>query len=129
MTARARSGAALSWALALAVAFTLEGRAEAKATFVINNMDAPGIGLNETTPAAPVGGNTATTLGQQRAAVFKEATDIWGRALDSKVPIVIDASFAPLNCDQSRITLGQARATGFEYGRAGLPAGMIFPEP
>jgi len=115
--------------LALGLPAAMEGAAHAKATFVINNMDSPGIGLNDTTPAAPVGNNGGTTLGQQRLNVFKAATDMWGRSIDSTVPIVVDVSFAPLACDQTRITLGQARATGFEFNRPGLPANMLFVEP
>ena len=36
------------------------------ATITIVNMNAPGVGFNDPTPAAPVGGNPGTTVGQQR---------------------------------------------------------------
>jgi hypothetical protein len=102
--------------------------AQASATFTLNNLDDPGEGFNDPTPAAPVGGNDGTTLGQQRENAFLEATRIWGQLIDSAVPIVIDASFAPLGCSSSSITLGQARATGFEFNRPGLPPDILFPE-
>ena len=68
----------------------------ASATIVINNIDGPGEGFNDPTPAAPVGGNTGTTLGQQRLIAFTYAANIWGATLDSNVPIVIQAAFNPL---------------------------------
>jgi len=102
--------------------------ARASATFTVNNLDDPGEGFNDPTPSTPVGGNSGSTLGQQRLNAFMEATDIWGKLLDSSVPIVIDASFAPLSCSSSSITLGQALATGFEFNRPGLPANIMFPE-
>ena len=40
------------------------------AQFVIVNINAPGVGFNDPTPAAPVGGNTGTTLGEQRLIAF-----------------------------------------------------------
>ena len=46
-------------------------------------MTAPGEGFNDPTPAAPVGGNTGTTLGQQRLIAFQHAADIWGAELDT----------------------------------------------
>ena len=66
------------------------------AQIVIVNINAPGVGFNDTTPAAPVGGNTGTTLGQQRLIAFQHAADIWGARLDSNVPIRIRAQFTPL---------------------------------
>ena len=35
------------------------------ATILIVNQNAAGVGFNETTPSAPVGGNAGTTIGQQ----------------------------------------------------------------
>src|SRR5262245_50033932 len=37
------------------------------------NKDNPGEGFNDPTPVAPVGGNTGTTLGQQRLLAFQHA--------------------------------------------------------
>ena len=66
------------------------------AQIVIVNINAPGVGFNDPTPAAPVGGNTGTTLGQQRLNAFQHAAGIWSARLDSNVPIRIRAQFTPL---------------------------------
>lgn len=66
------------------------------AQIVIVNLNAPGVGFNDPTPAAPVGGNTGTTLGQQRLIAFQHAANIWGARLDSDVPIRIRAQFVAL---------------------------------
>ena len=60
-------------------------------TILINNQDGPNEGLNDTTPAAPVGGNPGTTLGQQRLNVFLKAADIWAGLLPDNVTIVVNA--------------------------------------
>jgi MYXO-CTERM domain-containing protein len=109
--------------------------AGARATFVINNLDPPGIGFNDPTPAAPIGGNAGTTLGRQRQIAFQYAADVWGKALDSAVPIVVDADFSPLDCSGGLITLGHARAQSVIASVApnniipGLPPNVLFPQP
>jgi hypothetical protein len=87
------------------------GTAQAAATIVINNLNAPGVGFNDPTPAAPVGGTTGTTLGQQRLIAFTHAANIWGATLTSNVPIVINAQFTPLSCTANSAVLGSAGAT------------------
>jgi uncharacterized repeat protein (TIGR01451 family) len=81
--------------------------ARASATILIAPADAADAGVNDTTPVNPVGGNTATTLGGQRLAVFQKAAEIWGQALDSAVPIHILASFHGLACGTNGAVLGQ----------------------
>src|SRR4051812_17003714 len=98
-------------AAALAIACAAAGSAQAAATIVINNKNLPGVGFNDPTPAAPVGGNTGTTLGQQRLNAFTYAANIWGQTLTSPVPIVIDARFTPLSCTATGAVLGSAGAT------------------
>jgi len=93
---------------ALALAFGAAGAAQAAAPIVIVNANEPGVGFNDPTPATPVGGNTGTTLGEQRLIAFTYAANIWGSKLDSTVPIRIQASFEPLNCTASSATLGSA---------------------
>src|SRR5687768_16425864 len=68
----------------------------AAAQIIVVNVNAPNVGFNDPTPAAPVGGNPGTTLGQQRLIAFQHAADIWGARLDSNVPIRIRAQFVPL---------------------------------
>ena len=98
--------------VATACALTLgaSAPAQAAATIVIVNLNAPGEGFNDPTPAAPVGGNTGTTLGQQRLNAFQNAADIWGATLTSSVPIRIGASFVPLACTATSAVLGSAGA-------------------
>jgi uncharacterized repeat protein (TIGR01451 family) len=83
----------------------------AAATITIVNLDSPGEGFNDPTPAAPVGGNPGTTLGQQRLNAFQFAADVWGGLIDSDVPIRIEASFDPLACAPTSGVLGAAGAT------------------
>lgn len=103
-------------ALALSCA---AGVAQADVSIKINNLNAPGIGFNDPTPATPVGGNTGTTLGEQRLIAFTYAANIWGKTLTSKTPIVINAQFRPLACTASGATLGSAGATKIYYNFPG----------
>jgi hypothetical protein len=80
----------------------------AAATITIINMDGPGEGFNDATPAAPVGGNAGTTVGQQRLLCFQQAASIWGATLTSSVPIQIQAAFNPLSCTATSAVLGSA---------------------
>src|SRR6185295_1541975 len=82
----------------------------AQGHIIIVNTNAPGVGFNDPTPAAPVGGNPGTTVGQQRLNAFQYAADIWGSILDSQVPIYIQSSFTPLACTATAATLGSAGA-------------------
>ena len=83
----------------------------AAANLVIVATDAPGQGLNDPTPATPVGGNTGTTLGAQRLIVFQEAARIWGGLVPSNVTIQVAVSFVPLTCTTTSAVLGRAGAT------------------
>lgn len=65
-----------------------------QATFQIVNGDAAGTGLNDPTPVAPVGGNTATTLGGQRLAALQYGLSLWASRVNSSLPIRVQASFA-----------------------------------
>jgi len=104
----------------LAAAFTLAfaglgllgagGAAQAAATIVIVNQNAPGQGFNDPTPATPVGGNRGVTLGQQRLNAFQHAANIWGATLSSTVTVRIGASFVPLSCNATGAVLGSAGA-------------------
>jgi hypothetical protein len=67
-----------------------------------------GAGFNDSTPAAPIGGNPGTTIGQQRLNVIQRAAERWGTTLDTDVDIRIRASFAPLECEATRGVLGEA---------------------
>jgi hypothetical protein len=107
---QAAGAAVATLALAFALAVGAVTTAHAAATIVIVNQNAPGEGFNDPTPVAPVGGNTGTTLGQQRLIAFQRAADIWGATLTSTVPIRIGASFQPLSCTANSAVLGSAGA-------------------
>ena len=70
--------------------------------------DGPDEGLNDPTPARPVGGNRERTLGKQRQAVFEAAAEVWERILVSDVPIKLEAQFDPLFCEPDSAVLGSA---------------------
>lgn len=108
-------------AAALALACGSMGTAQAAATIVIKNNNAAGVGFNETTPATPVGGNTGTTIGEQRLIAFTHAANIWGKTLTSNVPIVINATFEPLSCTATSAVLGSAGATQVFANFKGAP--------
>ncbi|MES2743587.1 MAG: PA domain-containing protein [Pseudomonadota bacterium] len=84
--------------------------AHAEVTLTIINGNAPGIGFNDPTPVAPVGGNTGVTLGQQRLIAFNYAAALWGAKLTSAVPVRVLATFEPLSCSESSAVLGAAGA-------------------
>src|SRR5689334_519537 len=107
---------------AVVVVLAWASSAFANATITIVNVDGPNEGFNDPTPAAPVGGNTGTTLGQQRLIAFHYAASIWGATLDSNVPIVISSSFDPLATN----VLGSAGATNI-FAFAGTGGVGLFP--
>ena len=84
--------------LALATSALLAAGSATAADLQLLNLDNPGVGLNDTTPAAPVGGNPGTTKGAQATFVYEFAMKMWGSVLESKVPVKVYASFAPLTC-------------------------------
>ncbi len=100
------------------------------ATITIVNNDLAGVGFNDLTVVAPVGGNTGTTLGQQRLIAFQAAANKWGSTLISTVPIRIKAQWTALSCTATGAVLGSAgaasvwrdfagaRAAGHLYGKA-----------
>jgi PA domain len=80
------------------------------ATISITSRDAAGVGFNDPTPVAPVGGNTGTTLGQQRLNVYRYVANLWGAALQSDVTITVSAAWEPLTCTATSAVLGSASA-------------------
>jgi hypothetical protein len=107
--------------IAAACAALAAGQAHAAATITINNVNAPGVGFNDATAAVPVGGNSGTTLGQQRLIAFQRAADIWGATLDSSVTIIINAQFTALTCTATSAVLGSAGATSSQANFPGAP--------
>jgi hypothetical protein len=113
-------------ALSLALGAMAAGQAWADANIVIVNLDGPGEGFNDPTPANPVGGNKGKTLGAQRLIAFQHAAKIWGETLDSNVTIRIQAAFNPLGPG----VLGSAGAISVSRDFAGVGQfpGAEFPE-
>lgn len=115
--------------LALAATLALGAGAAlpaAAANIVLNNVDAPGVGFNDPTPATPVGGNPGTTVGAQRLVAYQRALDLWGRTLRSDVTIVVQGSFAGLPCTQTGGTLAQAGALQIFANFPGAPLANHF---
>jgi PA domain len=81
------------------------------ANVVLINLDPPGLGLNDPTPAAPIGGNPGVTIGEQRVNAYLRAADVWGQSLQSDVPIFVGATFQPLPCASGGGVLGAAGPT------------------
>jgi hypothetical protein len=91
----------------------------AGADIIIVNVNAPGVGFNDPTAAAPIGGNPGTTRGQQALNVFTRAAQIWGQSLDSGVQIRVEASFEPRTCTTTSAVLGSAGTKQAEIDFAG----------
>lgn len=80
------------------------------ANIILNNVDAAGVGFNDPAAAAPVGGNTGTTVGAQRLIAYQKALELWGKTLQSDATIVVRGSFARLTCTSTSAVLAQAGA-------------------
>ena len=91
------------------------------ATIVIQNGDPAGVGFNDPTPVAPVGGNTGTTLGQQRLRAFQHAANIWGATINSIPTITVRATWEELTCSSSSGVLGSAGSFGIWRNFPGAP--------
>ncbi|HET8796520.1 MAG TPA: peptidase, partial [Thermoanaerobaculia bacterium] len=88
------------------------------------NVDKPGVGFNDPTPATPVGGNNAPTLGGQRLAAVQAAAEKWQSLLDTNVDVVINVTFASVAqpaCTASGGVLAQAYPISWAHSFAGAP--------
>lgn len=94
----------------IAAACVLTCLASQAATINITSRDPAGMGFNDTTPVAPVGGNPGTTLGEQRWNVYKYVAGIWEKNLQSDIVINVSAGWEPLTCTANSATLGSAGA-------------------
>lgn len=112
--------------LALALSIGASSAAFAAATITIVNGDPVNVGFNDATAAAPVGGNTGTTLGQQRLIAFQSAADKWGATLDSAVTIRVLATWEALTCTSTTAVLGSAGATQVFSNFPGAPFANTF---
>ncbi len=95
-------------AATLTVALLAAPASAQSARIIVVNGDPPGVGFNDPTPAAPVGGNPGTTVGQQALNVFQTAANRWAANLQSKQVISVVAFFTPLGCTATAGVLGAA---------------------
>ncbi|MDA3921095.1 MAG: JDVT-CTERM domain-containing protein [Salinisphaera sp.] len=118
-----KTAAMLAISVGLGLCAYMAGAHAATVQFI--NQDASGVGLNDSTAVAPVGGNTGTTLGAQRRQALAYAASILASRLGSSVPVRIAASFAnadnSLPCQRNSATLGTARPTQYSVNFAGAP--------
>jgi len=118
-------------AAALGIALlTAATPALAASTVTIIPTDPAGVGFNDPTPAAPVGGNTGTTVGQQRLLAFRYAANLWAARLDSAVEIRVSVSFPALTCTATQAILGSAGTTsifGFAAGSPNIIPNVWYP--
>ena len=98
-----------TWAVLFAIA-AMPISSYAAATVVIQNGDPPGVGFNDTTPATPVGGNSGSTVGEQKLIAFQAAADKWGATLTSSSTITVLATWEALSCTPTSAVLGSAGA-------------------
>ena len=87
-------------------------QASAAANIVVNFTNTGTVGYNDPTPAAPVGGNPATTLGEQRRFATQHAANLWAATLTSNATIRINAQFTAQACTDTSATLGSAGPIG-----------------
>jgi hypothetical protein len=111
----------------VAAACALTCFAASAATITITSRDKPGVGFNDATPVAPVGGNPGTTLGQQRYNVYRYVADIWEKNLDSPVTITVNAGWESLTCSDSSAVLGSAGAWNIWNNVPGLKPNTWYP--
>ncbi|WP_020654591.1 PA domain-containing protein [Massilia niastensis] len=112
----------------VAAAAALSCFAAEAARITITSRDAPGVGFNDPTPVAPVGGNAGVTLGQQRMNVYRYVADIWEKNLQSDVNITVSAGWEPLACTATGATLGSAGAWNIWYDFPNGVPGTWYPQ-
>jgi hypothetical protein len=98
------------------------------ATINITSRDLPGVGFNDPTPVAPVGGNPGTTLGEQRWNVYRHVAAIWEQALQSDQVINVSAGWEALTCTSSSAVLGSAGAWNIWRDFSGSVPGTWYPQ-
>ena len=109
------------WALLGAACACFAQLAHGAATITIVNGDPAGVGFNDATIVAPVGGNPGTTLGAQRLNAFQAAANKWGATLTSSVAITVLSTFEALSCTATSAVLGSAGATEVFVNFTGAP--------
>lgn len=114
-------------AVALAATGLLGSGAADAAKISLLNLDPAGVGLNDSTPAVPVGGNPGKSVGEQRRIAYQFAMDMWGGVLESKAEIKVYASFAPLACTANQGVLGSAGANWIVWNGPNMVPNTLYP--
>ncbi len=91
-------------------------------SFTISVSDSQGVGFNDLTAVEPVGGNSGTTLGEQRLAVVEKAARIWSDALHIDINVEVDIHFEELECSATEGVVGAANPTEVNRGFPGAPS-------
>ena len=123
MTKTQRILVSIAASLLASTAFVAEA-----ATIDIKSRDPIGVGFNDMTPVAPVGGNPGTTLGEQRFNVYRHVADIWEANLQSNVTITVNAGWELLSCTATTATLGSAGAWNIWHDFPGGVPGTWYPQ-
>jgi hypothetical protein len=92
----------------------------------ITNGDGAGEGFNDSTAASPIGGNTGTTLGEQRLIALQHAASLWSSTLESSIPIEVTATFDGLTCTSQTVVLGQGEPVSWSRNFSGAPANFVW---
>ena len=97
-----------------------------QADLLIVNNDGPDEGLNDSSPATAIGGNSGTTIGEQRLNVFQRAAAILNASVSISQAIEVDAQFNPLTCDATSAVLGSAGPT-YMYTASESGVNTVYP--
>lgn len=111
--------------LALGMVCAFASAAQAGEINIVNLDAGTKQGLDDPTPATPVGGNPGATRGQQALIVFRFAADLWGSVLQSNVPVINTATFKPLSCDATSGVLGSSGTNFIFTFNSPAPAGAV----
>jgi hypothetical protein len=91
------------------------------ATMVVVNEDSPDEGLNDPTPFAAQGGNTASTVGGSRLQAVQFAASLLGNLIDSPVPVRIGVRFDPLGGTATSALAGRGRPVSLYHDFPSAP--------
>lgn len=116
----------MNYGLKCGVALLISVLSNSAATFSFVYTDPPNFGYNDATPASPVGGNTGTTLGEQRRILLERAASSWANYLESDVTIVIEADFLQLGGSQFSATLAFAGPNRVHANFPGAPESNVW---
>ncbi len=108
--------------VSIALASALLGVPAYAATITI----VPSGGFNDSTPVAPLGGNSGTTVGAQRLIAVQYAGGIVASRIVSSVEIRVDVAFLALSCSSTQGILGGAGSSVFFRDFTGAPAPATF---